>query len=117
MALVLAHLQTFGTTYLSPALTSTGKTVLVFGKENLVPALSEAGKSVGTFVSPALNQTGEWVSKNPGSSLIYAGSALTLFAPGVLSVPIFWVLGFGGVGPAAGNYIQLLFLYILRLKS
>lgn len=116
MALILTHLSALNTNYLTPALASTGKTVFVFGKENVVPALSEAGKSVGTFVSPALNQTGQWVANNPGSSLMYAGSALTFFAPGVLSVPVFWMLGFAGAGPVAGMFFLFFQVALLCLR-
>lgn len=106
-----AGAREFGNQHAAPALTEVGKRLDGFGKSELGMALGEVGKSLeqasrivmgpklDEVVLPALNQTAEWVSSNPGWTALFT---LGVMAPDVFTGPLYWVLGLGANGPIAG---------------
>ncbi|CZS88793.1 uncharacterized protein RAG0_00412 [Rhynchosporium agropyri] len=80
-------------------------------RENAGPAMKKTGELAGEGVKiageenagPAMKKTGNYVKKNPGKSALYAASAVTLLAPGIVAAPVLWAFGWGSAGVRGGS--------------
>ncbi|CZT42313.1 uncharacterized protein RSE6_02178 [Rhynchosporium secalis] len=115
----------FSQSRLGPAIVGAAIGLDLFGKEKLNPAMEyvkvnagpamkktgelagEGVKIAGEYVKenagPAMNKTGNYVKKNPGNSALYAASAVTALAPGIVAAPVLWAFGWGSAGVRGGS--------------
>ncbi|KAK6583924.1 hypothetical protein PZA11_003654 [Diplocarpon coronariae] len=120
----------FGKEKLMPALAEAGQSINSFAQTHLGPAVGGAALAIspalgefGKKLGPAMEQAGNygkhilsamadtvnWCKNNPGQTAVYAASAVTVLAPGIVSVPMLWAFGFAGTGITAGMGPSLLF--------
>ncbi|KAI6710612.1 hypothetical protein JHW43_006835 [Diplocarpon mali] len=114
----------FGKEKLMPALAEAGQSINSFAQTHLGPAVGGAALAIspalgefGKKLGPAMEQAGNygkhilsamadtvnWCKNNPGQTAVYAASAVTVLAPGIVSVPMLWAFGFAGTGITAGS--------------
>ncbi|CAL3967313.1 unnamed protein product [Diplocarpon coronariae] len=124
MGSVASVANEFGKEKLMPALAEAGQSIKSFAQTRLGPAVAGAALAIspamgefGKKLGPAMEQAGNygkhillamadtvnWCKNNPGQTAVYAASAMTVLAPGIVSVPMLWAFGFAGTGITAGS--------------
>lgn len=122
----------FGKETALPAIGEIGKALGSFGKDKLAPAMGfamagaassldslskeqirEFADQARTALGPAGNRLETlpeevlvWIKAHPIQTAAFLASSVTLVAPGLVSAPVLYALGWGGAGVRAGTIIS-----------